>query len=96
MRFFGARNTAPRNNNSNGIFHNEPRRVSTQSGPCRNDECVESKHHHSVAYGQEHRHDSVVTGRSYLKHPNCGDWIKHNWLDVCTLAAFGALALGVS
>lgn len=97
MGLFGTNNTAPHNNNNshNGIFQNEPRRVSTQSGPRRNDDYAESKHH-PVAYGQEARHDSVVTGRSYLKRPTFGDWIKHNWMDVLTLAAFGGLALGVS
>ena len=67
------------------------RRASGQSSRRHNDDS-----HQPVHYGEEPRRNPIVGGHSYQKAPLFGQWIKAAAIDILTLAAFGALALGVS
>lgn len=43
--------------------------------------------------GEKHGHGEPY---SMAKRPSFGQWIKHTWLDILTMAAMGAVGLGVS
>lgn len=58
-----------------------------------------SRHHHRTGSGRangipEKRRDSVI-GRHMNERPTFGEWLRTIWLDILTMAALGAVGLGV-
>lgn len=47
------------------------------------------------ADGHRHHKRSPAESYSMSKRPSFGQWVKHTWLDIVTMAIMGALGLGV-
>ena len=80
--------------------NNSGREPEYDDSPRYNPNNHSAQHHHSVneKHGVKHTVKPVNTGKGgldYNKTPTFGQWLKTSWVDILTLAAIGALALGV-
>lgn len=65
-----------------GFFNRHPR-----GGPAPAAAPAANGHHHSAGHHNE--------PYSMATRPTFGQWLKHTWLDILTMAAMGAVGLGV-
>ncbi|KAJ1323598.1 diacylglycerol diphosphate phosphatase [Microdochium nivale] len=74
-------------------FRQQP--AATTTGPNR---VVDghASHHDKTSHSSRHHHDKHQAKLySMARRPTFGQWLKHTWLDILTMACMGAIGLGV-